>query len=175
MCIIFSIIALLIIPKRFRILNIYDNNVLCFEYKHYNEVETEPGKIYAKYKSVYSILPFKINTDLGYIYIRPFSNIELRGNDFSIYWMELFISNNKYNLEVFGNKIENIERFQIGHYRLSMDVVQEFILDGKNEYVDFMDYNRMEKIFMFRTMGASEYKYVYTTLEGEIVKTIEIY
>jgi len=167
------IIALLIILTKLTVLNIYGNNVLCFKYKHYNEVETEPGRIYAEYKSVYTIFPFKINTRFGDIYIGHFSNVELRGRDFDVYHIELLASKNKlnYNLEIFGNNIENIERLQIGRYGLAIDLDQECIIDGLKEPVDFITYNEIDNIIWFRT---SEYKYIYLTLEGEIIKK-EIY
>ena len=172
-CIFFSLIVLFVISKRFTILNIYDNNVLCFEYKHYNEVETEPGVIYTEYKSVYTIFPFKINTKFGNVYIGHLSNVELRGEDYSVYSIELLASKNKfnYNLEVFGNNIENVERLQIHRYGLAIDLVQEFIFDGLKENVIFIHYNEIDDIIFFVT---SEYKYIYLTLEGEIIRK-EIY
>ena len=164
-----SLMVLLVISTRFTLLNIYDNNVLCFEYKHYNEVETEPGILYAEYKSVYTIFPYKINTNFGDIYIGHFSNVELRGEDYGIYYIELTASKNKlnYNLEIFGNNIENVERLQIGRYGLAIDLAQEFIFDGLKKNVVFICYNEIDNFIFFVT---SEYKYIYLTLEGEIMR-----
>ena len=172
-CILFLVITLLFISKKFIILNIYDNNVLCFIYKHYNEVETEPGTIQAEYKSIYTIFPFNINTKFGDIYIGSLCNIELRGKDYDIYHIILFSSKNKfkYDLEIFKNKIENVSHLQIGQYGLSIDLMQEFIIDGSKESVCYLHYNEIDNIILFVT---SEYKYIYITLEGEIIRK-EIY
>ena len=173
-CILILGIVIFIISKKFMILNIYDNNVLCFWYKHFNEIEVEPGIIYSEYETAYTIFPFWINTRFGNIYISSFSNIKLQKYkeiDDIIYFIELLAPKNKlkYHLKILEIDIENITRFQIHRYGLSIDLFSNFILDGINYFIIFINYNEIDNKLLFIT---SEHKYIYLTLEGEIIKII---